>query len=224
MTVDVSVYAQSLTKLPMKGMLTGPVTMLQWSFVREDQPRKDTAFQIALALRKEVKDLENAGLPAIQMDEPAIREGLPLKAKDQADYLRWAVDAFLLSTCCVEDKTQIHTHMCYSDFNDIFVSIQELDADCATIENSKSDLKLLRAFEKYGYNAGIGPGLYDIHSPRVPSASEMTDRLKAINKYIKTDLLWVNPDCGLKTRGWTETEAALRNMCEIAKAARAIVN
>jgi 5-methyltetrahydropteroyltriglutamate--homocysteine methyltransferase len=208
----------------MKGMLTGPVTMLQWSFVREDQPRKDTAFQIALALRKEVKDLENAGLPAIQMDEPAIREGLPLKAKDQADYLRWAVDAFLLSTCCVEDKTQIHTHMCYSDFNDIFVSIQELDADCATIENSKSDLKLLRAFEKYGYDAGIGPGLYDIHSPRVPSSQEMADRLKSINKYIKTDLLWVNPDCGLKTRGWTETEAALRNMCEVAKAARATVN
>lgn len=221
MTVETSVYAQSLTKLPMKGMLTGPVTMLQWSFVRDDQPRSETTYQIALALRKEVSDLAKAGIPAIQIDEPAIREGLPLLKEDQEAYLDWAVKSFLLSTVDVSDEVQIHTHMCYSDFNDIFEAIQALDADCITIENSKSDLKLLRAFEKYGYTNGIGPGLYDIHSPRVPPAAEMKDRLTAINKYIKTKLLWVNPDCGLKTRGWVETEAALRNMCEIAKEARA---
>ncbi|KAJ3314664.1 methionine-synthesizing 5- methyltetrahydropteroyltriglutamate--homocysteine methyltransferase [Boothiomyces sp. JEL0838] len=220
MTVETSVYAQSLTKLPMKGMLTGPVTMLQWSFVRDDQPRSETTYQIALALRKEVSDLAKAGIPAIQIDEPAIREGLPLLKEDQDAYLDWAVKSFLLATTDVPDETQIHTHMCYSDFNDIFPAIQALDADCITIENSKSDLKLLRAFEKYGYTNGIGPGLYDIHSPRVPPADEMKSRLNAINKYIKTNLLWVNPDCGLKTRGWTETEAALRNMCEVAKQAR----
>ncbi|KAJ3273267.1 methionine-synthesizing 5- methyltetrahydropteroyltriglutamate--homocysteine methyltransferase [Terramyces sp. JEL0728] len=220
MTVETSVYAQSLTKLPMKGMLTGPVTMLQWSFVRDDQPRSETTYQIALALRKEVSDLAKAGIPAIQIDEPAIREGLPLLKEDQDAYLDWAVKSFLLATTNVPDETQIHTHMCYSDFNDIFPAIQALDADCITIENSKSDLKLLRAFEKYGYTNGIGPGLYDIHSPRVPPADEMKSRLSAINKYIKTNLLWVNPDCGLKTRGWTETEAALRNMCEVAKQAR----
>ncbi|KAJ3358270.1 methionine-synthesizing 5- methyltetrahydropteroyltriglutamate--homocysteine methyltransferase [Kappamyces sp. JEL0680] len=221
MTVETSVYAQSLTKLPMKGMLTGPVTMLCWSFVRDDQPRSETTYQIALALRKEVSDLAKAGIPAIQIDEPAIREGLPLLKEDQAAYLDWAVKAFLLATVDVADEVQIHTHMCYSDFNDIFEAIQALDADCITIENSKSDLKLLRAFEKYGYTNGIGPGLYDIHSPRVPPAAEMKERLVAINKYIKTSLLWVNPDCGLKTRGWKETEAALRNMTQIAKECRA---
>jgi len=221
MTVETSVYAQSLTKLPMKGMLTGPVTMLQWSFVRDDQPRRDTTYQIALALRKEVADLAKAGIPAIQIDEPAIREGLPLRQEDQETYLDWAVKSFLLATVDVPDETQIHTHMCYSDFNDIFEAIQALDADCITIENSKSDLKLLRAFEKYGYTNGIGPGLYDIHSPRVPPAEEMKSRLSAINKYIKTKLLWVNPDCGLKTRGWSETKAALQNMCNVAKECRA---
>jgi 5-methyltetrahydropteroyltriglutamate--homocysteine methyltransferase len=216
MTVDVSKYAQSLTKLPMKGMLTGPVTMLQWSFVRDDQPRKDTTFQLALALRKEVSDLSTAGIPAIQIDEPAIREGLPLRTVDHNAYLQWAVDAFLLSSTDVPNETQIHTHMCYSDFNDIFAAIQRLDADCITIENSKSDLKLLHAFEKHGYTNGIGPGLYDIHSPRVPPQAEMHDRLQKIAKYIKKDLLWVNPDCGLKTRGWVETEAAFKNMCAVA--------
>jgi len=220
MTVDISVYAQSLTKLPMKGMLSGPVTMLQWSFVRDDQPRSVTTYQIALALRKEVSDLAKAGIPAIQIDEPAIREGLPLRQQDQDSYLDWAVKSFLLATTDVSDECQIHTHMCYSDFNDIFPAIQALDADCITIENSKSDLKLLKAFEQYGYTNGIGPGLYDIHSPRVPPAAEMKDRLDSINKYIKTKLLWVNPDCGLKTRGWSETEAALRNMTEVAKQAR----
>lgn len=213
-------FAQSLTSKPMKGMLTGPITMLQWSFVRDDQPRRDTAFQIALALRKEVCDLESAGLPAIQIDEPAIREGLPLKSKDHREYLKWAVDAFLLSSTGVKDETQIHTHMCYSDFNDIFDSIKALDTDCITIENSKSDLKLLRAFDKYGFASGIGPGLYDIHSPRVPSVEEMKERLGSIGKYINKDLLWVNPDCGLKTRGWPETEAALKNMCDVASVYR----
>lgn len=221
MTVDVSVYAQSLTKRPMKGMLTGPVTMLQWSFVRDDQPRKDTSFQLALAIRKEVSDLAAAGIPAVQIDEPAIREGLPLRSVDHAAYLKWAVDSFLLGTTAVPNVTQIHTHMCYSDFNDIFEAIQQLDADCITIENSKSDAKLLRAFETYGYLNGIGPGLYDIHSPRVPPAKEMSDRLGAISVYIKQKLLWVNPDCGLKTRGWTETRAALTNMCNVAKEFRA---
>ncbi|KAK6096075.1 methionine-synthesizing 5- methyltetrahydropteroyltriglutamate--homocysteine methyltransferase [Batrachochytrium dendrobatidis] len=205
----------------MKGMLTGPVTMLQWSFVRDDQPRKDTTFQIALALRKEVCDLEAAGLPAIQIDEPAIREGLPLRKEAHAAYLEWAVNSFLLSSTGVKDETQIHTHMCYSDFNDIFQSISDLDADCITIENSKSDLKLLRAFETHGYTRGIGPGLYDIHSPRVPPATEIKERLQAISKYIDTRLLWVNPDCGLKTRGWAETESALKNMCDVAKEFRA---
>ncbi|KAL2916281.1 methionine-synthesizing 5-methyltetrahydropteroyltriglutamate--homocysteine methyltransferase [Polyrhizophydium stewartii] len=221
MTVETSVYAQSLTAKPMKGMLTGPVTMLQWSFVRDDQPRKDTTFQIALALRKEVADLEAAGLPAIQIDEPAIREGLPLRASEHKEYLDWAVNAFLLSSTGVKDETQIHTHMCYSDFNDIFQSISDLDADCITIENSKSDLKLLSAFEKHGYTRGIGPGLYDIHSPRVPPAAEIKERLEAISKLIDKRLLWVNPDCGLKTRGWAETEAALKNMCDVAKQFRA---
>lgn len=221
MTVATSVYAQSLTDKPMKGMLTGPVTMLQWSFVRDDQPRSETTYQIALALRKEVADLATAGIPAVQIDEPAIREGLPLRKEDQEAYLDWAVKSFLLATTGVPDECQIHTHMCYSDFNDIFPAIQALDADCITIENSKSDLKLLRAFDKYGYTNGIGPGLYDIHSPRVPPAKEMMDRLNEINKYIKTSLLWVNPDCGLKTRGWAETESALKNMTSIAKEARA---
>lgn len=216
MTVETSVFAQSVTKKAMKGMLTGPVTMLQWSFVRDDQPRKDTAWQIALALRKEVVDLETAGLPAIQIDEPAIREGLPLRKSDHASYLDWAVKGFLISSTGVKDETQIHTHMCYSDFNDIFEAIQALDADCITIENSKSDLKLLKAFEKYGYANGIGPGLYDIHSPRVPPFEEMRDRLQAILKYIKKELIWVNPDCGLKTRGWAETEKALKNMVQVA--------
>ncbi|KAI8904076.1 cobalamin-independent synthase [Gorgonomyces haynaldii] len=224
MTVEVSKYAQSLTTRPMKGMLTGPVTMLQWSFVRDDQPRKDTTFQLALAIRKEVQDLAAAGIPAIQIDEPAIREGLPLRAVDHQAYLKWAVDAFLLSSTGVSNDVQIHTHMCYSDFNDIFEAIQALDADCITIENSKSDAKLLHAFEKHSYTNGIGPGLYDIHSPRVPPAQEMSDRLQAINKYIKNHLLWVNPDCGLKTRGWAETEAALSNMVNVAKQFRAVTS
>lgn len=217
MTVRWSQYAQTLTSKPMKGMLTGPVTMLQWSFVRDDQPRKDTAFQLALAIRKEVVDLEKAGISVIQIDEPAIREGLPLRKEDWAAYLKWAANTFKLSSSGVEDSTQIHTHMCYSDFNDIFTTIQALDADAITIENSKSDLKLLSAFEQYGYSNSIGPGLYDIHSPRVPSVEEMEERLKGCLQYIKKELIWVNPDCGLKTRGWTETEKSLENLCTVAE-------
>jgi 5-methyltetrahydropteroyltriglutamate--homocysteine methyltransferase len=216
-TVYWSQYAQSLTNRPMKGMLTGPITCLQWSFVRDDQPRKDTAFQLALAIRDEVVDLEKAGIPVIQIDEPAIREGLPLRHSDWEHYLQWAVDAFLLSSTGVEDVTQIHTHMCYSDFNDIFPAIKRMDADVITIENSKSDLKLLSAFEQHSYVNEIGPGLYDIHSPRVPSVEEMKDRVAQLLNYLPKDLLWVNPDCGLKTRGWTETEASLRNLTAVAK-------
>ncbi|GES78493.1 5-methyltetrahydropteroyltriglutamate--homocysteine S-methyltransferase [Rhizophagus clarus] len=222
MTVEVIKYAQSLTKKPLKGMLTGPVTMLQWSFVRDDQPRKDTTFQLALAIREEVRDLEAAGISVIQIDEPAIREGLPLRKEDWNEYLNWAVDAFLLSSTGVDSSTQIHTHMCYSDFNDIIESIQRMDADVITIENSRSDLKLLHAFEKHEYTNEIGPGLYDIHSPRVPSKEELETRLQEILKYISKDLTWVNPDCGLKTRGWPEVEAALKNLTDVAKGFRTI--
>ncbi|KAJ1914152.1 methionine-synthesizing 5- methyltetrahydropteroyltriglutamate--homocysteine methyltransferase [Tieghemiomyces parasiticus] len=212
MTVDWSLYAQSLTPKPMKGMLTGPVTCLQWSFVRDDQDRSVTANQLALAIRDEVNDLEKAGIRTIQIDEPAIREGLPLRHSDWNDYLEWAVDAFLLSSCSVQDITQIHTHMCYSDFNDIFPAIQRMDADVITIENSRSDLKLLRAFDRYGYHNASGPGLYDIHSPRVPSVQEMNERLAALLEYLPYQLIWLNPDCGLKTRGWPEVESSLRNL------------
>ncbi|KAI8843566.1 cobalamin-independent synthase [Chytridium lagenaria] len=201
MTVSWSHFAQSQTTKPMKGMLTGPVTMLQWSFVRDDQERRETAFQLALAIRKEVGDLEKAGIPVIQIDEPAIREGLPLRRTDWEEYLKWAARAFLLSSTGVRDDTQIHTHMCYSDFNDILPTIQSLDADVITIENSKSDLKLLTAFDRQNYTNAIGPGLYDIHSPRIPSTEEMQERLQAMLKYLKKELVWVNPDCGLKTRG-----------------------
>ncbi|CAG8570667.1 3312_t:CDS:2 [Funneliformis mosseae] len=221
MTVEVIKYAQSLTKKLVKGMLTGPVTMLQWSFVRDDQPRKDTTYQLALAILQEVQDLEAAGISVIQIDEPAIREGLPIRKEDWNEYLQWAVDAFLLSSCGVDCSTQIHTHMCYSDFNDIIEAIQRLDADVITIENSRSDLKLLNAFEKREYTNEIGPGLYDIHSPRVPSTEELKTRLKEILKYIPKNLLWVNPDCGLKTRGWKEVEAALKNLTDVAKEFRA---
>lgn len=198
------------------------VLRAQWSFVRDDQPRRATAYQLALAIRQEVADLEAAGIRVIQVDEAAIREGLPLRAADWEGYLQWTVDAFLLSSTGVGDATQIHTHMCYSDFNDIFQAIQRMDADVLTIENSKSDLKLLKAFERHGYANEIGPGLYDIHSPRVPSADEMAARLQAMLAYLPADLLWVNPDCGLKTRGWEESLAALKNMVDIAKRFRAM--
>jgi len=221
MTVAWSSYAQSLTKRPMKGMLTGPITMLFWSFVRDDQPKSETCYQIGLALRDEVVDLQNAGIHVIQIDEPAIREGLPLRAADAPAYLKWAVESFKLSASGVEDTTQIHTHMCYSDFNDIIDSIGALDADSISIETSRSQMELLEAFVTYKYPNEIGPGVYDIHSPRVPSVEEMVALLEKAAKVIDPDLLWVNPDCGLKTRAWPETKAALENMVKAAKDVRA---
>ena len=221
MTVEWSAYAQSLTDKPMKGMLTGPITMLFWSFVRDDQPKSETCTQIGLALRDEVVDLQNAGIHVIQIDEPAIREGLPLRRADWPAYLKWAVNAFKLSAAGVEDATQIHTHMCYSDFNDIIDSIGALDADAISIETSRSQMELLEAFVTYKYPNEIGPGVYDIHSPRVPSVEEMVTLLEKAAKVIDPDLLWVNPDCGLKTRAWPETQAALENMVKAAKEVRA---
>ncbi|GJJ73063.1 5-methyltetrahydropteroyltriglutamate--homocysteine methyltransferase [Entomortierella parvispora] len=221
MTITETVYAQSLTSKPMKGMLTGPVTCLQWSFVRDDIPRSVVCTQLALAIRDEVVDLEKAGIVHIQVDEPAIREGLPLRSVDFDYYLQWAVDAFLLSTTGVKDTTVIHTHMCYSDFQDIFQAIVRMDADVLTIENSKSDMRILSAFEKHGYNAGIGPGVFDIHSPRVPSIQEMKERADAMLQYIPARNLWINPDCGLKTRGWKEVNESLTNLVAVAKALRA---
>lgn len=220
MTVEWSRYAQSLTDRPMKGMLTGPVTILQWSFVRDDQPRSDTTFQIALALRDEVSDLEAVGIPVIQIDEPAFREGLPLRRGDWADYLDWAVQAFRVASCGAGDRTQIHTHMCYSEFNDTIESIAALDADVISIEASRSGMELLKAFEGFAYPNEIGPGVYDVHSPRVPTDEEMQDLLRKAAARIPRDRLWVNPDCGLKTRDWPETEDALRNMVKVAKAIR----
>jgi 5-methyltetrahydropteroyltriglutamate--homocysteine methyltransferase len=220
MTVDTARYAQSLTERPMKGMLTGPVTMLQWSFVRDDQPREQTALQIALAIRDEVTDLEAAGIRIIQIDEPAFREGLPLKRSDWGHYLAWAVRAFKLASCTVADATQIHTHMCYSEFNDILPSIAAMDADVITIETSRSRMKLLDGFGEFAYPNEIGPGVYDIHSPRLPSQQEMLALLERAAKVIPPERLWVNPDCGLKTRGWPETEAALRCMVQAAHTLR----
>jgi 5-methyltetrahydropteroyltriglutamate--homocysteine methyltransferase len=220
MTVKWSEYAQSLTKKVMKGMLTGPITILQWSFVRDDQPRRDTSRQIALAIRDEVSDLEKAGIKIIQIDEAAVREGLPLRQSDWRSYLQNAVEDFRIASCCVEDTTQIHTHMCYSEFNDMITEIAEMDADVISIETSRSQMKLLDAFVKFKYPNEIGPGVYDIHSPRVPTVKEMTDLLEKAAKVIPAEQLWVNPDCGLKTRGWPEVEAALKNMVDAAKQVR----
>eukprot|EP00727_Mastigamoeba_balamuthi_P008066 m51a1_g3880 putative cobalamin-independent methionine synthase (765) ;mRNA; r:37116-39879 len=220
MTVKWITYAQSLTAKPMKGMLTGPVTILNWSFPRVDISRELQAKQLAFALRDEVQDLEKAGIKVIQVDEPAIREGLPLRHADWEGYLRWAVDSFKLATVGVADETQIHSHFCYSDFNDIFPSIEALQSDVISIECSKSDLKILHAFKKHEYSRWIGPGVYDIHSPRVPSMSEIKDRLKSMLEVIPSGLLFVNPDCGLKTRGWKETEPSLENMVAAARWAR----
>jgi 5-methyltetrahydropteroyltriglutamate--homocysteine methyltransferase len=220
MTVSWIVYAQGLTSRPVKGMLTGPLTMLQWSFVRDDQPREKTALQIALALRDEVCDLEQAGIGIIQIDEPGLREGLPLNRAGWSRYLEWAVRAFKLASCGVADATQIHTHMCYAEFNDILPAIASLDADVITIETSRSDMELLDAFGDFSYPNQIGPGVYDIHSPRVPSTAEMTRLLEKAAQVIPWERLWVNPDCGLKTRAWPETEVALANMIEAARAFR----
>nr|WP_298968979.1 5-methyltetrahydropteroyltriglutamate--homocysteine S-methyltransferase [uncultured Halomonas sp.] len=220
MTVRWSQYAQTLTAKPMKGMLTGPVTILQWSFVRDDQPRETTCRQIALALRDEVLDLENAGINVIQIDEPALREGLPLRQGEWQRYLDWAVESFQLSAAGVANTTQIHTHMCYSEFNDIIGAIAALDADVITIETSRSDMHLLDAFQDFAYPNEIGPGVYDIHTPNIPEVSWMVDLMEKALEKIPAERLWVNPDCGLKTRGWAEVEPALANMVEAAKVLR----
>ncbi|MDR0734074.1 MAG: 5-methyltetrahydropteroyltriglutamate--homocysteine S-methyltransferase [Dysgonamonadaceae bacterium] len=217
MTVDWINYAKSLTEKPVKGMLTGPVTILQWSFVRNDQPRSATAMQIALAIRDEVSDLEQAGVKIIQVDEPAIREGLPLRKVDWANYLEWAVKAFRLSVSSAQPQTQVHTHMCYSEFNDIITSIAAMDADVITIETSRSQMKLLDVFINFKYPNDIGPGVYDIHSPRVPLVAEIEDLLCKAMMLIPVGQLWVNPDCGLKTRNWDETVQSLKNMVQAAK-------
>lgn len=216
MTVKESVYAQSLTKLPVKGMLTGPVTILNWSFVRDDLSREAVAGQIALALRHEVSALEEAGIEMIQVDEPAIREGLPLKARDHAHYLNWAVKAFRTATNHVKATTQVHTHMCYSEFNDMIGSISAMDADVISIETSRSHGELIVSFEEQEYDKGIGLGVYDIHSPRVPVVEEMTSAIERALRVLEVQQFWINPDCGLKTRGWEETIAALRNMVKAA--------
>ena len=216
-TVDWAKYAQSLTDKPVKGMLTGPVTILCWSFPREDVSRETIAKQIALALRDEVADLEAAGIGIIQIDEPALREGLPLKRSDWDAYLQWGVEAFRLNAAVAKDDTQIHTHMCYCEFNDIMDSIAALDADVITIETSRSDMELLESFEAFEYPNEIGPGVYDIHSPNVPSVEWIEALLKKAAQRIPVERLWVNPDCGLKTRGWPETRAALANMVQAAQ-------
>src|SRR5690606_15653196 len=221
MTVRWSRYAQSLTDKPMKGMLTGPVTVLQWSFVRDDQERAQTCRQIALALRDEVNDLEAAGIAAIQIDEPALREGLPLRRGHWPAYLQWAVEAFGISASGVGDATQIHTHMCYAQFNDIIDSVAALDADVISIETSRSRMELLDAFARFDYPNQIAPGVYDIHSPRVPASSEMEKLLRRAATVLAPQQLWVNPDCGLKTRGWAETRAALEAMVDAARTLRA---
>ncbi|CAN1271744.1 5-methyltetrahydropteroyltriglutamate--homocysteine methyltransferase [Linum perenne] len=221
MTVYWSSAAQSMTTRPMKGMLTGPVTILNWSFVRNDQPRFETCYQIALAIKNEVEDLEKAGINVIQIDEAALREGLPLRKSEQAFYLEWAVHSFRITNVGVQDTTQIHTHMCYSNFNDIIHSIIDMDADVITIENSRSDEKLLSVFrEGVKYGAGIGPGVYDIHSPRIPSTEEIADRVNKMLAVLEKNVLWVNPDCGLKTRKYAEVKPALQAMVEAAKLLR----
>ncbi|HHR6138870.1 TPA: 5-methyltetrahydropteroyltriglutamate--homocysteine S-methyltransferase [Providencia alcalifaciens] len=219
-TVEWAKYAQSLTDKPVKGMLTGPVTILCWSFPREDVSRETIAKQIALALRDEVDDLQKAGIGIIQIDEPALREGLPLRRNEWKAYLTWAVDAFKLSAAIAEDETQIHTHMCYCEFNDIMDSIAALDADVITIETSRSDMDLLDAFEDFDYPNEIGPGVYDIHSPNVPNVEWIVALLRKAAQRVPAERLWVNPDCGLKTRGWEETRQALANMVEAAKKLR----
>ncbi|MCW4149078.1 5-methyltetrahydropteroyltriglutamate--homocysteine S-methyltransferase [Halomonas sp. 18H] len=220
MTVRWSEYAQTLTDKPMKGMLTGPVTVLQWSFVRDDQSRETTCQQIALALRDEVQDLERAGIRIIQIDEPALREGLPLRQHEWQGYLDWAVACFRLSASGVDDSTQIHTHMCYSEFNDIIGAIAALDADVITIETSRSNMELLDAFQDFAYPNEMGPGVYDIHTPNIPDVAWMVDLLEKALEKMPAERLWVNPDCGLKTRTWAEVEPALANMVQAARQIR----
>ena len=222
MTVEWSAYAQSLTDKPMKGMLTGPVTILNWSFVRDDQPRSASCYQLALAIREEVLDLERAGVRVIQIDEAALREGLPLRRSQWNDYLGWAVESFRIAANGVRDDTQIHTHMCYSEFNDIIVSIADMDADVITIETSRSDMELLDAFDNFNYPNEIGPGVYDIHSPNIPSQEHIVQLMRKAAERVPAQRLWVNPDCGLKTRNWEEVIPALRNMVAAAKTLRSV--
>jgi 5-methyltetrahydropteroyltriglutamate--homocysteine methyltransferase len=223
MAVEWAAFAQSLTTRPVKGMLTGPVTILQWSFVRDDQPRSETCRQIALAIRDEVRDLEEAGIGVIQIDEPAMREGLPLRRGDWRSYLGWAVECFRLASSGAADETQVHTHMCYSEFNDIIESVGAMDADVISMETSRSRMELLEAFRTYHYPNEIGPGVYDIHSPRVPSLEEMESLLRRALEVLSPQQLWVNPDCGLKTRRWEEVRPALTAMVEAARKLRAAV-
>jgi len=220
MTVEWITYAQSLTDKPMKGMLTGPVTILNWSFVRDDQPRSLSCKQLALAIREEVLDLEKAGVRVIQIDEAALREGLPLRKSQWQDYLDWAVESFRIAANGVRDETQIHTHMCYSEFNDIIASIADMDADVITIETSRSDMELLDAFENFQYPNEIGPGVYDIHSPNIPTQEHIVQLMKKAAERIPAERLWVNPDCGLKTRQWSEVIPALTHMVAAAKTLR----
>ncbi|MFW6124926.1 MAG: 5-methyltetrahydropteroyltriglutamate--homocysteine S-methyltransferase, partial [Pirellulales bacterium] len=223
MTVAWIRHAASQTERPVKGMLTGPVTILGWSFVRDDQPAADTCRQIALAVRDEVADLEAAGVPIIQIDEPAFREGLPLRRRDQQAYLRWAVDGFRLASCGVDDATQIHTHMCYCEFNDALPAIAAMDADVVSIEASRSDMELLDAFAEFQYPNEVGPGVYDIHSPQIPSRESIERLLRKATEVVPVGQLWVNPDCGLKTRRWEEVTPSLRNMVAAAETLRAEV-
>lgn len=224
MTVEWTKYAQSLTNKPMKGMLTGPVTILNWSFVRDDQPRSVSCYQLALAIREEVHDLEKAGVRVIQIDEAALREGLPLRKSQWKSYLKWAVESFRITANGVDDETQIHTHMCYSEFNDIIAAIADMDADVITIETSRSDMELLDVFDHFKYPNEIGPGVYDIHSPNIPTEQHMVDLMKKAAERIPAERLWVNPDCGLKTRQWSEVIPALTNMVNAAKTLRAQTN
>lgn len=221
MTVAWIKYAQSLTDKPMKGMLTGPVTLLNWSFVRDDQPRSESCLQLALAVRQEVQDLEAAGVNIIQIDEAALREGLPLRQSEWQSYLDWAVESFRICANGVKDETQIHTHMCYSEFNDIIEAIAHMDADVITIETSRSDRELLDVFEAFHYPNEIGPGVYDIHSPNIPSVEQAVELMRKAAERIPAERLWVNPDCGLKTRQWEEVIPALQNMVAAARALRA---
>jgi len=223
MTVEWTQYAQSLTAKPMKGMLTGPVTILNWSFVRDDQPRSESCQQLALAIREEVQDLEKAGVRVIQIDEAALREGLPLRKAQWQEYLNWAVGSYRITANGVEDDTQIHTHMCYSEFNDIITAIAEMDADVITIETSRSDMELLDVFDDFNYPNEIGPGVYDIHSPNIPTEIHMVELMQKAAERIPAERLWVNPDCGLKTRQWAEVLPALTHMVAAAKTLRAFV-
>jgi 5-methyltetrahydropteroyltriglutamate--homocysteine methyltransferase len=221
MTIEHTVFAQSLTHRPVKGMLTGPVTMLQWSFVRDDQPRDATCRQLALAIRDETVDLEAAGIGVIQIDEPAIREGLPLRADDRPAWLQWAVNAFRLASSGVRDETQVHTHMCYSAFDDIIDAVRRMDADVLSIETARSDMALLDTFAHVDYSNGVGPGVYDVHSPAVPTVADIEALLHKALAVLSPEQLWVNPDCGLKTRRWEEVRPAIAAMVAAAARVRA---